>query len=291
MKKTETGRDGGRNVRRLISVLLASFLYALTVRIFVNAGNLFPGGITGLSVLIQRIADKYMGVQLSYALVNILLNIFPVYIGFRFIGKKFTAFSMVMIFVSSILTDVIPYYPLTYDPLLIAVFGGLMSGISISICLRADATSGGTDFFAIYLSQKKGMDAFDYILGFNIVMLIIAGLLFGWNSALYSIVFQFCSTEMIHLFYRDYQQQTLFIITDKPDEICRAIYQSCSHGATIFRGEGSYGHSEKDMVYSVVSGQEAKHVMQIIRETDPEAFVNSIRTTEIKGKFYLRPKD
>ncbi|MDY6287050.1 MAG: YitT family protein [Lachnospiraceae bacterium] len=287
----ETRWNGGRDVRRLISVLLAACLYATTVRIFVNAGNLFPGGITGLTVLIQRIVQKFLNIQLPFAVVNILLNVFPVYIGFRFIGKKFTAFSMIMIFVSSILTDVIPYYPLTYDPLLIAVFGGLLSGISISICLRADATSGGTDFFAIYLSQKKGMDAFDYILAFNIAMLVVAGLLFGWNSALYSIVFQFCSTEMIHLFYRDYQQQTLFIVTDKPDEICKAIYQSCNHGATIFRGEGSYGHSEKDMVYSVVSGQEAKHVMQIIRRTDPDAFVNSIRTTEIKGKFYLRPKD
>ena len=287
----ETRWNGGRDVRRLISVLLAACLYATTVRIFVNAGNLFPGGITGLTVLIQRIVQKFLNIQLPFAVVNILLNVFPVYIGFRFIGKKFTAFSMIMIFVSSILTDVIPYYPLTYDPLLIAVFGGLLSGISISICLRADATSGGTDFFAIYLSQKKGMDAFDYILAFNIAMLVVAGLLFGWNSALYSIVFQFCSTEMIHLFYRDYQQQTLFIITNRAEEITRWIYRECHHGATIIDAKGSFDQADRQLVYSVVSGEESRRVIRAVHEIDPHAFINSIRTTEVRGSFYLRPHE
>jgi uncharacterized membrane-anchored protein YitT (DUF2179 family) len=277
--------------KRLIIVVLSSILMALTISCFVDAGNLFPGGITGLAILIQRILLKYAGFYVPFAVLNIALNIFPVYIGFRFIGRRFTAYSLLMIVLSSIFKEIFPEAPLTYDPLLISIFGGLLSGLSIALCLRVDATSGGTDFFGIYLSQKKGIDAFNYILAFNVVMLVIAGALFGWNSALYSIIYQFCSTQVIHVLYRDYQQQTLFIITQKPDEICSEIYKITGHGATIFKGEGSYRHGERDLVYSVVSGQEAKKVIRNIREVDPAAFVNSIRTTEVKGKFFLKPKD
>ncbi|MEE8886830.1 MAG: YitT family protein [Eubacteriales bacterium] len=280
-----------RDWRRLTAVVAASVLLAMTISSFVDAGNLFPGGITGLAILIQRILLKYAGIRVPFAVLNIALNIFPVYVGFRFIGKRFTAYSLLMIVLSSIFTEIFPVAPLTYDTLLIAIFGGLLSGLSIAMCLRVDATSGGTDFFGIYLSQKKGIDAFNYILLFNVIMLVIAGALFGWDSALYSIIYQFCSTQVIHILYRDYQQQTLFIITQKADEICSEIYHITGHGATIFKGEGSYRHDERDLVYSVVSGQEAKKVIRKVRETDPSAFVNSIRTTEVKGKFFLKPKD
>lgn len=281
----------GRDAKRVLSVLFAALLMALDIRIFVDAGNLFPGGVTGLAVLLQRVFLKYAGLSIPYALINILLNAFPVYVGFRFIGKKFTALSLLMIAVNSVLVDVIPDYQMTTDPLLTSVFGGILMGTSIAICLRADATSGGTDFFGIYLSQKKGMDSFNYVFAFNVVLLAIAGLLFGWTSALYSIVYQFCSTQMIHILYRDYQQQTLFIVTEHPDEISRAIFALCNHGATIFHGEGSHDKTEKDLVYSVVSGQEAKKVAAAVHEIDPAAFINSMRTTQVMGKFYQKPKD
>lgn len=280
-----------RDLKRILSVLAAALLMALDIRIFVDAGNLFPGGATGLSVLLQRVFAKYLGLQIPYALINIIVNAFSVYVGFRFIGKKFTGLSLLMIAVNSVLVDVLPEHPLTSDPLLIAVFGGILMGTSIAICLRADATSGGTDFFSIYWSKKTGADAFNYVFAFNVVLLGVAGYLFGWTAALYSIVYQFCSTQMIHLLYRDYQQQTLFIVTEHPEEVCQEIFRLCTHGATIFRGEGSHDHTEKDLVYSVVSGQEAKKVIHAIHQIDPAAFINSMRTTEIQGKFYQKPKD
>ena len=283
--------DRRKDTKRLLTTILASVLMAVAIRGFVDAGNLVPGGITGLTILIQRIFLKYAGVRMPFSVLNIALNIFPVYIGFRYIGKKFTGFSLLTIVLTSIFTDMIPEMPITYDTLLIALFGGLIGGLSIAMCLRADTTSGGTDFFGIYLSQKKGVDSFDYILAYNVVLLVIAGFLFGWDSALYSIVYQFCSTQVIHILYRDYQQQTLFIVTTQADRVCEEIYSLTDHGATIFHGEGSYEHAPKDLVYSVVSGQQAGQVIRKVRETDPAAFINSIRTTEVKGKFFQKPKD
>ena len=96
-----------RDLKRILSVLAAALLMALDIRIFVDAGNLFPGGATGLSVLLQRVFAKYLGLQIPYALINIIVNAFPVYVGFRFIGKKFTGLSLLMIAVNSVLVDVL----------------------------------------------------------------------------------------------------------------------------------------------------------------------------------------
>ena len=247
--------------KRILMVCVASLIMALNIKTFVRTGGLYPGGATGLTILIQRMADLFFDITIPYTLVNVILNAIPVYIGFRFIGKKFTLYSCLMILLTGILTDLIPGYPITYDTLLISVFGGLINGAVISLCLFANATSGGTDFIAIYLSEKKGMDSWNLVLGLNVLILGAAGLLFGWDKALYSIIFQYASTQVLHTLYKKYQQQTLFVVTDHPQEVCNAISNTCHHGATILAGEGSYEHCERHMVYSVVSSAESKHVL------------------------------
>ena len=131
--------DWKKDWRRVLIVLIASALMAFNIKSFVHAGDLFPGGVTGMTVLIQRLAEKYLGIDIPYSPVNLLLNAFPVYIGFRYVGKKFTLLSLLMIVVSSFLTDTFPVYTITEDLLLIAVFGGILSGTAVSLCLYADA--------------------------------------------------------------------------------------------------------------------------------------------------------
>ena len=283
--------DLKKDWRRILIVLIASALMAFNIKSFVHAGDLFPGGVTGLTVLIQRLAEKFFGLKLPYSPINLLLNAFPVYIGFRFVGKKFTLLSLLMIIASSFLTDILPEYTITEDLLLISVFGGILSGIAISLCLYADATSGGTDFIAIYLSQKRGMETWNLVLGFNVIILCIAGYFFGWEESLYSIIFQFVSTQTLHSLYRSYQKQTLFIVTHKPEQVYKAIHDVCNHGATVWNAEGTFSQQPMTMVYSIVSGADVKPALQAIKSADPDAFVNSIHTTEIRGHFYMKPKD
>ena len=283
--------DLKKDWRRILIVLIASALMAFNIKSFVHAGDLFPGGVTGLTVLIQRLAEKFFGLKLPYSPINLLLNAFPVYIGFRFVGKKFTLLSLLMIIASSFLTDILPVYTITEDLLLISVFGGILSGIAISLCLYADATSGGTDFIAIYLSQKRGMETWNLVLGFNVIILCIAGYFFGWEESLYSIIFQFVSTQTLHSLYRSYQKQTLFIVTHKPEQVYKAIHDVCHHGATVWNAKGTFSQQPMTMVYSIISGADVKPALQAIKSADPDAFVNSIHTTEIRGHFYMKPKD
>lgn len=114
--------------------------------------------------------------SIPYTLVNVILNAVPVYIGFRFIGIKFTGYSCLMILLSGILTDLIPGYSITSDTLLISIFGGIINGSVMSLCLFGNATTGGTDFIAIFLSERKGMDAWNIVLGLNVLILGCSGL-------------------------------------------------------------------------------------------------------------------
>ncbi|MCR5596400.1 MAG: YitT family protein [Lachnospiraceae bacterium] len=290
-KKSEKGTKELNPVLRIAVVITASLIFAVNINTFVHTGGLLPGGASGVTLLIQQIGIKFFNVKIPYTLVNVLINAFPVYIGFKFIGKKFTALSCVVIVLSSVLTDIIPAYTITKDTLLISIFGGLINGVAISMCLLVDATSGGTDFISIYLSEKNGIDSFNIILGFNAVILTVAGFLFSWDKALYSIIFQYVSTMTIRLLYRKYQQTTLFIVTKEPKKICEIIYDMSHHGATIMEGEGSYEHDEKKIIYSVVSSAEANKVVKAIREYEPDAFVNEFKSERISGRFYRVPKD
>ncbi len=281
-------------VNIIIRVIVASFasvIMAFNINTFVHTGGLLPGGASGLTLLIQEVVDTFCGIKLPYTLINLLINAFPIYIGFKFIGKKFTLLSCWVILLTSVLTDIIPTYTITEDTLLISIFGGLINGAAISLCLLMDSTTGGTDFIGIYLSEKRGVDSFSVTLVINAIILTLAGVIFSWDKALYSIIFQFASTMVVRLLYRKYQQATFFIVTNKPKEVCDAIYKISMHGATIIEGEGSFEHCERNVVYSVVSSAETGRVIKAVKDTDPDAFLNVLKTERVIGRFYQRPTD
>ncbi|MBE5906983.1 MAG: YitT family protein [Lachnospiraceae bacterium] len=272
--------------RRIACAILASVIFALNINTFVNAGGLFPGGFTGITLLIQKSFLKFLGIKLSYSIINFSLNFFPIILGFRKIGFKFTSSSVLVIVLTGLLTDFLPVFPITYDVLLISIFGGLINGLAVSVCLLGGASSGGTDFIAIYAGDKFDIDPWNYVLAFNATVLIIAGALFGWDAALYSIIFQFTSTQVVNLLHRKYKKVTLFVITEHPDEVFETIRKRTNHSATDFIGEGCYKGERKHLIYSVVSKSEVKSMVQEIHSIDPGAFINVIKTESIEGRFY-----
>lgn len=277
-----------KEFKRLILILIGSICSALNISIFVHTAHLLPGGFTGVALLIQDVFAKFLGIKLPFSILVYALNIIPVYIGFRYIGKKFTLYSVLMIFLSGLLTDIIPDIHITDDILLCSIFGGIVNAVSIWFCLMADSSSGGTDFISIFVAEKTGKSAWNYILVFNVCVLIISGFLLGWNGALYSIIFQYVSTQTLNVLYKRYDKITLLIITDKADEIYKIIKEHTNHDATVFNGKGCYQGAEHKMIYSVVSGTESGALEKLIRDADPGVFINVIRSKSIVGRFFKR---
>ncbi len=279
------------DLRRILLCALGGILYAVNLRTFVNTGGLLPSGFSGLTLFIQGVFRKYFGIGLAYSPLYLLFNLFPAILAYRKIGKKFTIYSGVAIILIAVLSDALPAYTITQDPLLIAVFGGIINGVAISLCLHARATSGGTDFIAIYFSEKYGVDAWNYVLGFNVCILLCNGFLFGWDSALYSMIFQFVSTQVLNYSYKRYKKNTLFIVTDVPEALAMIINEMTQHGATQMDVIGTYRETKRSMLYTVIDNEELDAVVKMIRKADPAAFVNVMRTERLAGRFYMRPND
>lgn len=275
---------------QFLAVTFGAVLFAINLRTFIPAGGLYPSGFSGIAILIQRVCAKFFALDIPFTALYIPINLIPIYIGFKYIGKRFTLYSLYVISLTSILTDTIPKFMITDDMLLISVFGGILNGLAVVVTLLAGASGGGMDFISIFMSERKGKDAWNLILLTNSVILLTAGFLFGFEKALYSIIFQYCNTQIIKFFYKRYQKHTLLIITDKTQEIYEQIRIVTHHDATLFVGTGCYEGTERKMLYSVVSSDQVSTVMNIIKEIDPKAFINSLKTEELSGRFYKQKK-
>ncbi len=272
-----------------IFLTAAAAIIAFNLNSFVQTGGLIPGGFSGIAVLVQQAGRQFFETEIPYSAIYMPLNLIPAYIGFKYIGKKFTAYSFYVVFLSSLLTDFFPSVTITSDLLLISVFGGILGSIAISVCLIYGASGGGTDFISIYFSEKKGIDAWNYILISNVILLAMAGLLFGFDIALYSIIYQYAGTQVIQLLFKRYQKNTLLIITSLPVEVYEKLRELTHHDATMINGVGMYEGVTRHILYSVVGREEIDKVVSEIRKIDQKAFINVLKTDQLSGRFYKRP--
>ncbi|MGL5541194.1 MAG: YitT family protein [Erysipelotrichaceae bacterium] len=273
----------------LLAVIVGALISAINIRSFIHAGGLFPGGFTGVTVLIQRIAQTYFQVEVPYSLINILLNVGPAFLAYKTVGKRFTMYSCLMIGLSSFFVDILPVIPLTDDILLVSIFGGIVGGLAVGIVLKANASSGGTDFIAMHYAKKFNVSTWNYVLGFNAIIILIAGALFGWEKALYSIIFQFVSTQVVKYLHVRYERVTLFIVSSNPDLLVDELLKFTHHGVTRLEGIGGYSKLPRTMLYTVISSNEVSDVMKFVRKIDASAFINVTKSVQIDGNFYQPP--
>ena len=175
------------------------------------------------------------------------------------------------------------------DKLLNIIFGGALYGIMTTIALKANASTGGTDFIALYVSNKKNKSIFNYVFVFNATMLVIFGTMFGWENAGYSILFQFISTKTIETFYHRYARVTLQITTSHPDEVIKCLMDNYRHGLSRVDGVGGYSGRNISLLHTVVSGYEVDEMVNLMRQNDPHVIVNVLKTEDFYGGFYLKP--
>ena len=277
-----------REAKAAVMVTVSAICMAFNINTFVNAVGLYPGGFNGIALLVQRVGDSFWHVSLAFSLVSYPLNILALMVSFRDLGKRFIIYTCLSVGLCGLLTDIIPAFAVTSDVLLGSVFGGIINGVCISMAMLAGGSTGGLDILANVYGHRLNRDPWNITLAANCVILAAAGLLFGWDKALYSIIFQYASTQVIHLLYRKYQKATLFIISQQYEKIYQVIMEQTNHSATVLDGTGCYTNQEKKMIYSVVSGQEVKSLVRSIRRTDPAAFINIVKTTEMDGRFIYK---
>lgn len=279
-----------RCVFTLVMVLASAFLQTYVIQVFINSSNLLSSGFTGLAILINRISELF-GLRFDVSLMIILLNVPVALLCSRSISMKFTIFSSIQFFCVSLFLKIFTFTPLIDDVMLNCLLGGVLYGFAVLLALKGNASTGGTDFIALYVSNKIGKSIWTQVFVFNCIMLCIFGVLFGWQNAGYSILFQYVSTQTINTFYHRYERVTLQITTSNAEEVVDIYVDNYRHGITVTPSYGGFSKKRYDLLHTVVSAYEVKDIVYLMKQVDPHLLVNVYKSENFFGGFYQPPLD
>ena len=275
-------------VRRIITsvgVSISALMEAFALQVFVRPADLLSGGFTGLAILVDR-TTSISGFHIPTFAGIILFNVPVAILCWKHISRRFVSFSLLQVFLSSFFLRFFAFAPIFDDVVLCVLFGGFIYGLSIAIALKCGASTGGTDYIALMVSNKTGKTIWAYVFAANCILLSIFGVLVGWEHAAYSIIFQFISTKTISSFYHRYERVTLQITTQHPLEVADAYQSRYHHGLSCLKGFGGYNHKTIWILFTVISAYEQDEIVHLIRTIDPHAVVNVMRTETFYGGFY-----
>mgnify|MGYP001083451006 CR=1 FL=1 len=278
-------------VRRIITILAvvgSALLQAFVIQAFIRPSNLLSSGFTGVAILIEKIVSLY-GKTFSTSLGMLVLNIPVAILCSRSISMRFTFYSLIQVLLASFFLKVCQFQPFFDDIMLNVIFGGFLYGMAAVIALRGNASTGGTDFIALYVSNKTGHSIWEYVFAGNVVILCIFGTMFGWLYAGYSILFQFISTKTISAFHHRYDRVTLQITTANAEELIKAYIENYRHGISCIDAIGGYSHKKMYLLHTVVSSYEVSDIVMLLREKDPHVIINMLKTENFFGTFYQAP--
>lgn len=280
------------NFITLLCVFTSALLQAFVIKAFIQPSDLLSSGFTGVAILIDKIAGLF-GRSVSISFMLIALNLPVAFICYRSISKRFVLFSLIEVFLNSMFLKILDFKPFfeADDDILNVVFGGFIFGISIVIALKGRASTGGTDFIALYVSNKKGKSIWNLVFSFNVVLLCIFGALFGWSKAGYSILFQYVSTKVISTLHKRYVRVTLQMTTSKPKEVIEEYVKNFRHGLSCIDAIGGYSKKDVTVIHTVVSSYEVSEIVEAMKNVDPYIIINSFITEQFYGKFYQAPID
>ena len=257
-----------------IGALIASF----SLEEFLIPSTILDGGVTGVSMILNQLFGKGIGIFI------IVINIPFFLIGLKQLGWRFLVRGVYSIVLFSVMLEVFRDLPqVTSEPLLGVVFGGVTLGAGVGIVLRYGGCLDGTEIVAMLISKKTDFSVGQIIFGINIVIYAVAGILFGWDRALYSLLTYFISFKVIDMVEEGMEQaKAVIIITNEGKSVADALYKNLGRTCTLIEGTGLVS-GRKVVLYCVVTRIELPEVKRIVHDGDESAFVTISDVSEIVG--------
>lgn len=270
-------------IRDYLWYFIGCMIYSSAVTMFVSVNEISPGGITGIATILEYIASIPAGITVFILNIPILLIGF-----FKFGGHFIIKTSVATVFLSVTLTIsdfLLPSF--TVDKILASIFGGTLMGLGISLVLRHGATTGGIDILAKIINQKfKHFTVGKIILTLDGLVIFATALVYkNIASVLYSVIAIYASSKaMDSILYGADRGKLLYIITSKPNEICREINTEMHRGVTILSGKGGFTGEERNLLLCSVRVHEVSGIYKIIDKFDNNAFTVVTDVGEVIGE-------
>lgn len=265
-------------------ITIGAFIFAYGLEALLIPNRIIDGGVVGISLILEEITP------IGFSILLIGINIPFLILGYKQLGLSFAIQSLYGIVLASIFTELLhDVEPLTNDPLLGAVFGGGILGIGVGLVLRNDGALDGTEILATLISSKTPFSVGNIVMIMNLIIFLTASLVFGLNSAFYSIISYLIAARMMDTVIAGLNEsKSVVIISDKADEIGQALVQRLGRSVTYFEGTGGYSGDKRKAVYSVITRLEEVKLKKIIRHFDPDAFVALADVSEVNGGQFIK---
>ena len=266
--------------------VLYGLLSSIAVNFFFQPGHVYSSGSTGLAQILSALSLRTLGFEIPVSLTFYAINIPLLILAWYKIGHKFTIFTFITVTMSSLFIQVMPHVTLTEDPLINAIFGGLVMGAGIGFGLKSRISSGGTDIVSLTIRKKTGRDVGNISLIVNGIIMVFAGILFGWKYAPYSMVTIFVSSRVTDAIFTKQKKMQAMIVTSNPDPVIRMIHKKLHRGVTMINdAEGTYNHEKKAVLLAIITREEYTDFKYYMRKADPKAFVSIAENVHILGRF------
>ena len=270
----------------LFFITVGAVIAAFALEEFLVPFTILDGGVVGISMIISQLSGFPLGI------LTIVLNVPFMIIGYRRLGVRFLVKAIyAMAVFSSFLGVFESMKAVTEQEILVVVFGGLLLGVGVGLILRYGGCLDGTEIVAMILSHHTEFSVGQIVLFFNIIIYGVAGLLFGPDRALYSLLTYFITSKIIDIVENGMEQgKSVMIITDHGKDIADAIYSQLGRTCTQMEGKGMVSNGKKTVLYCVITRVEVPAIKKIISDADVSAFMTISDVSEIVGNHIKKKK-
>lgn len=266
-------------MKRSIFITVGAILMGVALELFLVPNDIIDGGVAGISIILSDITGLKLGMFIF------LLNIPFLYIGYKQIGKTFAISTLYGIAVMSITTfSLHGVDPFTNEKLLAVLFGALVLGVGVGLVIRFGGSLDGSEIVSILVSKKLDTPVGQIIMIINVFIFIIAGFVFGWDSAMYSIFTYYIAFKVIDIVVEGLNEsKSVTIISNNYEEISDAINQRLGRSTTFIYARGGYSKEDTQMIYCVVTRLELAKLKELVHDIDPKAFIAIEMVTDVMG--------
>jgi uncharacterized membrane-anchored protein YitT (DUF2179 family) len=273
-------------VKGYIGMVFACIFYSLSIVLFLEPCGIVAGGVAGLSTLLHLLNEK-----IPIGMVTIAINIAIFLLGLKYTGWKFILKCLLTVVVLGVSTDLLAFLPpMTSDPILASVYGGVLQGVGIGLFIRYEFSSGGTELLVRVISKWVKFLGIPVCVGICDAIIVIAGAVALWSAEniLYALIVVFVSTKVSELILVGVEKAKLcIIVTNKGKEISQTLIEKSPRGITMLEGEGMYRHEERDVLLTCVKNRQLTQLKKIVHDIDDKAFVIINDSVEVRGKGFI----
>lgn len=276
-------------IANLLMLTVAGIVNAFGITIFLTPVKLYDSGISGTSMLLEQITPEFLSLSVFLLILNIPLFLF----GLKRQGWLFTVYAIYSVAIYSLfawlITDILPIdvsiaSPLAgTDLLLCALFGGVISGIGSGLAIRYGGAMDGIEVMAVIFAKGLGITVGTFVMIYNVLLYVVCGfVLKSWILPLYSIVTYAAALKTIDFIVDGVDRaKCAIIITEMPNEICKALGETFGSGTTHLEAKGGYSNRDKSMIYFVVNRYQVIRMRDIVHEIDPAAYITISEVADI----------